>query len=260
MSRDLRLGPIAAAFAGVALVSCAAPGAPPASAGRTLVVFAAASLAGPFDQIARDFERQQPGLSVQLGFGPSNGLATQILEGAPVDVFASASPRPMDAVAAGPGVSGRADMATNALVVVAPADDPGAVESLADLARPGLRLVVAAEGVPAGDYARQVLDAAGIRPAAEANVVSNEVDVRGVLQKVLAGEADAGLVYRTDVTPAVASRLAVVEVPEAHRAVAVYPIGVVGGAPEPELARAFVAHVLGPGQAALRAAGLRPPP
>jgi molybdate transport system substrate-binding protein len=163
----------------------------------------------------------------------------------------------MDAVADDPGVSDRADFAHNLLVVITPRDEASGIGSLDDLRRTGVKLVLAAEGVPAGDYARELLAEAGIEEGALANVVSNEDDVKGVVQKVALGEADAGIVYRTDVTGVAAEELRVVEVPDDVNVLATYPIAAVGEAGE--LAWAFVAYVLGPGQDALRAAGFLPP-
>ena len=171
------------------------------AASDPITVFAAASLTEAFTQIAAEYEDRH-GIEVRLSFGPSDGLATQIQEGAPADVFASASPKWMDTVADDPGVTDRADFARNVLVVITPADDPAGIDDVEDLSSPGIKLVLAAEGVPAGDYARELLANAGIADAALANVVSNEDDVKGVVQKVALGEADAGIVYRTDVTSA----------------------------------------------------------
>lgn len=226
------------------------------AAARSITVFAAASLTEAFTQIAADFTDQQ-GTEVNLSFGPSDGLATQIQEGAPADVFASASPTWMDAVADDPGVGDRTNFARNLLVVIAPAGNPAALASVEDLATPGIKLVLAAEDVPVGDYAREMLANAGIADGALANVVSNEDDVKGIVQKVTLGEADAGIVYRTDVTAAVATDLEVIDVPDDVNVVAVYPIAAIAGAPGP--ARGFVSFVLGPGQAVLRGAGFLSP-
>ncbi len=230
------------------------------SSGRPAVVtvLAAASLTQAFTDIGGAFERANPGTTVRFSFGPSDGLAAQIQEGAPADVYASASPTYMDRIQAEPGVSGRADFARNELVVITPADDPAGLTSVQDLARPGIQLVLAAEGVPAGDYARRVLRNAGIFAAAMANVVSNEADVKGVVQKVLLGEADAGIVYRTDVTPDVAPQVRKIDIPQDLNVVATYPIAVVRGTGEPEVATAFVRYVLGPGQVVLRGYGFLP--
>lgn len=224
---------------------------------NTITVFAAASLTEAFTQIAADYEGDS-GVEIRLSFGPSDGLATQIQEGAPADVFASASPRWMDAVAEEPGVVDRADFARNQLVVITPSDDPAGVNAVRDLARPSIKLVLAAEGVPAGDYARELLTNAGIADEALANLVSNEDDVKGVVQKVALGEADAGIVYRTDVTAGVANDVRLVEVSDEINVTAVYPIAALEG-PGDDDVREFVAYVVGPGQESLRAAGFLPP-
>jgi molybdate transport system substrate-binding protein len=242
----------------VVMLVAGACGSDEPAAPDSITVFAAASLTEAFTQIAADFEDHH-GTKVRLSFGPSDGLATQIQEGAPADVFASASPKWMDAVAQDPGVTDRADFARNILVVITPADDPAGVDSVDDLGRAGIKLVLAAEGVPVGDYAREMLANAGIADAALANVVSNEDDVKGVVQKVALGEADAGIVYQTDVTAAVAADVAVVEVPDDVNVIAVYPIAAVDGGPGASLAAEFVTYVLGPGQAGLRQAGFLPP-
>jgi molybdate transport system substrate-binding protein len=246
-----------ALLAAVMLVANACGSEDPA-APDSITVFAAASLTEAFTQIAAHFEDQH-GITVRLSFGPSDGLATQIQEGAPADVFASASPRWMDAVAEDPGVTGRADFARNLLIVITPVDDPAGVHSVDDLGRPGIKLVLAAEGVPVGDYARETLTNAGIADEALANVVSNEDDVKGVVQKVALGEADAGIVYQTDVTAAVAVDVAVVEIPDDINVIAVYPIAAVDGGPGASLAAEFVTYVLGPGQAVLQQAGFLTP-
>jgi molybdate transport system substrate-binding protein len=223
-----------------------------------LTVSAASSLTGAFTEIGRGFEDANHGVTVTFNFGPSDGLAGQIQEGAPVDVFASASPTWMDAVADDPGASGRADFAKNRLAILVPSDDPAEISSLKDLTEPGVRLVLAAEGVPAGDYAREIFEEAGITDAAMANVVSNEVDVRGVIAKVLSGDADAGIGYVTDVTPDIADQVTPVEIPDAENIIATYPIAVVAGSKETDLAQRFVDYVLGPGEDVLHRYGFLP--
>jgi molybdate transport system substrate-binding protein len=238
------------------IVGTACGGAEPGDATGAVTVFAAASLTEAFTRIADQYGELH-GVEVRLGFGPSDGLATQIQAGAPAHVFASASPTWMDAVAEDPGVTDRADFARNLLVVIVPAGDPAGIVTVDDLAEPGIKLILAAEGVPVGDYAREMLVNAGIADEALANVVSNEDDVKGVVQKVALGEADAGIVYRTDVTTSVAGDLETVDVPDDVNIVAVYPIAALAGASEH--ARGFVEYVLGPGQESLRAAGFLPP-
>ena len=226
---------------------------------RELTVSAAASLTNAFADIGTAFEDANPGVTVTFNFGPSDGLATQINDGAPVDVFASASPTWMDAVQdEGPGVSGRMDFALNRLAIVVPSDNPAGIASLDDLAEDGMQLVLAAEGVPVGDYAREVLANARIADAAIENVVSNEEDVRAVLTKVLSGDADAGIVYVTDVTPDVADQVSLVEIPDDVNVIATYPIAAVTGSQEVDLAQRFVDLVLGDGQEILADYGFVP--
>lgn len=214
-----------------------------------LVVFAAASLADVFPAIEPD---------ARYSFAGSDELAAQIREGAPADVFASASPAYTDELVAA-GVLDEAEMfATNRLVLAVPRDNPAGIERVDDVARPGVRLVVAAETVPAGRYTREALSALGLDAALE-NVVSNEDDVRGVLAKVRLGEADAGFVYSTDAAVA-GDEVSVIELPQDVQPAIAYTIGVVSGSERGEAARAFVELVLSfDAQAALREAGFGPP-
>ncbi|MCI0633667.1 MAG: molybdate ABC transporter substrate-binding protein [Actinobacteria bacterium] len=224
-----------------------------------LTVSAAASLTDAFTEIGDAFEARHEALTVTFNFGPSDGLATQINEGAPVDVFASASGTWMDAVQEeGPGVSGRADFARNRLAIVVPTDNPAGIEDISDLTEDDLQLVIAAEGVPAGDYARVIFASAGISEAALANVVSNAEDVRAVVTAVASGEADAGVVYVTDVTADVADRVTLIEIPDEINVIATYPIAVVTGSQEADLAQGFVDYVLGDGHQILADHGFLP--
>lgn len=242
----------------VPLTACGDPGDRNGGGGEEgeLTVSAAASLTDAFTDIGAAFEEANPGVTVTFNFGPSGGLATQINEGGPVDVFASASQTWMDVVQdEGPGVSGRADFAKNELAIVVPADDPAGIEGLDDLAEEGVQVVLAAEGVPAGDYAREVLRNAGISGAALANVVSNAEDVRAVLTAVVSGDADAGMVYVTDVTADLAGRVTLIDIPDDVNVIAIYPIAVVTGSEEVDLAQRFVDYVLGEGQRTLAGYG-----
>jgi molybdate transport system substrate-binding protein len=211
------------------------------ASGAELVVLAAASLTEAFTEIGTRFEATHEGVTVRCSFGPSDGLAAQIEAGAPADVFASASETWMDDVVAnGPGIARRSDFARNELLLITPRDDPAGISSVTDLGQPGVELVLAAKDVPAGTYARETLAKAGVADAAEANVVSNEEDVKAVVQKVVLGEADAGIVYRTDLTPGVATDVRAVEIPHELNVVASYPIGLVDGAAHADLASQFV--------------------
>jgi molybdate transport system substrate-binding protein len=226
-----------------------------------LTVSAASSLTEAFGKIGNAFEAANPGTTVTFNFGPSDGLAGQINEGAPVDVFASASPTWMDSVQDdGPGVTDRADFAQNRLAIIVPADNPAGIENLDDLTEDGVQLVIAAEGVPAGDYAREIFQNAGISKAALTNVVSNEEDVKAVITKVMSGEADAGIGYVTDVTPDVSDEVTLIPIPDEVNVIATYPIAVVNGSQEADLAQGFVEYVLGDGQQTLAEYGFLPPP
>jgi molybdate transport system substrate-binding protein len=240
-------------------LACLAAGCTGGGERADLLVFAAASLTEAFTEIGSAFERDHPDVTVRFSFGPSDGLATQIVEGGPADVFASASPLWMDHVAGrGPGVEDRTDFARNRLVVLVPAGNPAGVGSIEDLARPGVRLVLAAPGVPAGQYARESLALAGVLPAAEANVVSNEEDVKAVVQKVALGEADAGIAYVTDVTSDVAPDVEAVTIPDEVNVIATYPIAVVAGSDGASTARSFVDFVIDDGRRYLADAGFLP--
>lgn len=250
---------IVAAVVGAA---CSSPGGASDADRRTeITVFAAASLTEAFAEIGEAFEAEHEGVTVTFSFGPSDGLAAQIREGAPADVFASASPTWMNDVEEnGPGVTDRADFARNRLVLITPADDPADIDSLEDLAKLGVKLVLAAEDVPVGGYAREVLSKAAISDAAAANVVSNEEDVKAVVQKVLLGEADAGIVYVTDLTVETEPQLDAIEIPDDVNVIATYPIAVIAGSPNADLAQSFVDHVLSDGQETLRVYNFLAPP
>ena len=258
---------VAVALASLIAAACSDDG-PNAGSGETasaqgsdLTVSAASSLTDAFTEIGKAFEKANAGTAVAFNFGPSDGLAGQIDEGAPVDVFASASPTWMDSVQDdGPGVTSRVDFAQNRLAIIVPAGNPAGIENLNDLTEDGVQLVLAAEGVPAGDYAREIFKNAGISKAALANVVSNEEDVKAVITKVMSGDADAGIGYVTDVTPDVADQITLIPIPDEVNVIATYPIAVVNGSQEADLAQGFVQYVLGDGQQTLAEYGFLPPP
>jgi len=226
-----------------------------------LTVFAASSLTGAFTQIGKDFEAANAGTSVTFNFGSSGDLAPQIESEGTADVFASASGTYMDDVQQKVGVSDRSDFAQNRLVIITPLDNPGKIASIQDLADPGVQVVLAAPGVPVGDYAREALTSAGIKSAVVANVVSNEEDDASLVAKITADEADAAIVYVSDVTSAVAPQVHAVAIPDAINVIATYPIAVVDGSSEADVAKAFVDYVTGPaGQATLKDFGFLPPP
>ncbi|MCS5724161.1 molybdate ABC transporter substrate-binding protein [Herbiconiux sp. CPCC 203407] len=250
--------------AAIALSGCASGGAadgaaqPPESSSASalegsITVFAAASLKGTFTELADEFEAEHPGLTVELTFAGSSDLVTQIAEGAPADVFASADENNMaklvDEALIGPDAP--VEFATNVLQIAVPPANPQGIETLADLARAGVAVVVCAPQVPCGAAAAAVETAAGVDIAP----VSEESSVTDVLGKVTSGEADAGLVYLTDVIAA-GDAVRGIAFPESAEAVNVYPIAPVTDGQNPEAALAFIDFVTGAeGRAVLEAAG-----
>ncbi len=256
-----RRGPLAAAFltaAGLlALTACgSADGQGTAGNGRTLIVFAAASLTGTFTELGERFEADHPGVEVRFNFGGSSDLVTQIRGGAPADVFASADTATMAALTQDDlAAQDPQDFASNTLAIVTPSDNPEGIAGLADLARPGVDLVVCAPQVPCGRAAVTVAEAAGIT----LEPVSEEQSVKDVLAKVTVGEAEAGLVYVTDAKAAGDDVLAIT-FPETTAAVNTYPITAVRDSDNADLAAAFVDLVLSTtGQDVLAAAGFGAP-
>jgi molybdate transport system substrate-binding protein len=235
-----------------ALAGCATD----ASAGpeRTLTVFAAASLTAPFTAIGDLFEDANPGITVRFSFDGSATLAMQILEGAPADVFAAADGATMDQLGAA-AINPR-NFATNTLEIAVPPGNPAGITSFHDLATPGITLVICAPEVPCGAATAAVAAATGV----VLDPVSREQNVTDVLGKVISGEADAGVVYRTDVMGAGDSVQGVSFPEAAAAALNTYPIAVVHDAANADLAQAFVDFVLGPqGQATLTDAGFGAP-
>jgi molybdate transport system substrate-binding protein len=246
--------PLAAFTAGLALVavSCSSTKAntsPP----TTLTVLAASSLTGVFTTLAQQFEHDHPGTTVWFSFGGSDSLAAEIVDGAPADVFAAASPKTMAIVtahlltAAAPVV-----IARNELEIAVPPGNPAHIHGLADLRRAGVKLAVCAYTVPCGAAAHKILPT-------DAHPVTFELDVKAVLAKVELGEVDAGLVYVTDVRAA-AGRVLGISFPQAARAITAYPIAMLKDAPHPVAAADFMRFVLSArAQRLLRAAGFLPP-
>jgi molybdate transport system substrate-binding protein len=214
-----------------------------AAAATEVTVFAGSSLTTGFEALATDFEAAHPGVTVTFNFGPSDGLAAQIESEDGADVFASASQTWMDDVSEAVGVTGRVDFVTNELVVITPLDDPAGISSLKDLGNDGVQVVLAAKGVPVGDYAREALKAAEIDDAVLANVVSNAEDDAAVVATISSGEADAGIVYVSDVSAEVAPDVRAVEIPDDQNVVARYPIAVVGDAANGDLGRDWIDFV-----------------
>jgi molybdate transport system substrate-binding protein len=234
-----------------------------------LEVFAAASLTEAFTEIGATFETANPGMHVRLNLAGSQVLAQQIVQGARADVFASANPQQMAVVIESGRVT--ADQvftfATNSLVVALPGGNPAGIQTLLDLAKPGVRLLLAAEAVPAGRYAAEFLTLAEHDPAlgpdfsaaARRNIVSYEENVRVVLTKVILGEADAGIVYRSDVSGAGDESLGMIPIPEALNPPVAYQIADLSDTNQPGVARQFLEFVLSDaGSEILRRYGLTP--
>jgi molybdate transport system substrate-binding protein len=227
-----------------------------------LTVFAAASLTDPFQELGKRLEHRRPGLKVAFNFAGSQQLAVQIQEGAPADVFASADDRWMTYAKDSGFVAGEPRTFTrNRLVVIIPQTNPARIGRLQDLARPGVKLVLAAPAVPVGAYARLMFNNLSRAPGFSAdygqhalsNVVSQEQNVKAVVSKVQLGEADAGVVYVSDVISAVSRFVKAIDIPEGANVVAQYPIALVTNAPNAAAAQAFVDLVTSPeGQAILQ--------
>ena len=224
--------------------------------GGTLTVFAAASLTDVFTDLGQRLEEEDDGLTVQFNFAGSSALATQLVQGAPADVFASANGAQMSVVTDADLADGDPTVfAGNVLQIAVPAGNPAGLTDLADFAREELALAVCAPEVPCGAAAGDVFAAAGVVPRPD----TQEEDVRAALTKVELGEVDAALVYATDVAAA-GDAVEGFSFPEAEDAVNDYPLCTLAAAPNPEAARAFVDLVLSEeGQRALADAGFRVP-
>jgi len=226
-----------------------------------LTVFAAASLTESFSEIAAAFESAHPGVDVTINFAGSNTLRAQIEQGADTDVFASANTKEMDMLVTGGLVAEGTPQIflTNRLVIIMPATNPANLSTANDLSRAGLKLVLAADEVPVGNYTRQMLGNVGedFKKQVLANVVSNENNVKQVLAKVQLGEADAGIVYASDAVAA--PELLVIEVPSEWNVLAEYPIAALKDTSHPDLADEYIGFVLSSeGEAILQKWGFTP--
>lgn len=220
-----------------------------------LTVLAAASLTETFTELGRQFEATHPGTRITFSFGASSTLASQAIQQAPADVFASASQPIMDRVVAAGAATSPVAFARNVMQIAVPPDDPAHVTGVADLARPGVTVALCAVTVPCGAVARQVFSNAGIA----VTPVTNETDVKAVLTKVELGEVDAGVVYVSDVRAA-GSKVIGITVPGAVNASTTYPIATLAASGNLPLARAFVDYVRSDeGAAVLTAAGFAKP-
>jgi molybdate transport system substrate-binding protein len=258
----------AVACAGLVLAGCgsssttggstatsSASGSSSAPVSGTVNVFAAASLKDAFTTLGQQFEVAHPGARVVFSFGPSSGLAAQITQGAPADVFASASTKNMDQVVTAGQAASPENFAGNVMEIAVPAKNPAGITALSDLARPGVKVALCQSAVPCGTTAAKVLANAklAVRP------VTLEVDVKAVLTKVTLGEVDAGIVYVTDVRAA-GAKVKGIEIPAGLNASTKYPIATLTKAPNKATAQAFTDYVLSAnGAGVLTAAGFAKP-
>ncbi len=252
------------------LVAACAPGGgsgPVPSRPAPLVVFAAASLRDALREIRTAYRDARPQVTIELSIDASSTLATQIIEGAPADVFLSADEaNPQRLADAGLGDGPATTFAENELAIITPSDDPAGIAAPADLGRPGVRIIAAGASVPITRYAEALIDRLAADPGAAAdyaaryadNIVSREDNVKAVVAKIELGEGDAGIVYRTDA--AAAERVRVVEIPAAARIRARYDGVVVAGSRQRDEAQAFLVWLRGAdGQRILTGAGFRSP-
>lgn len=218
-------------------------------------MFAASSLIDVFNEMVERFGAAHPGATVTFNFAASTQLVTQLDQGARADVFASADQAQMDRARRVGRIDGSDVVFTrNRLVVIAPASNPGGIAGPSDLAKPGLKIVTSQPDVPIGVYTQDMLGrmsrdprfGSRFRDQVEANVVSQEANVRQIVAKVQLGEADAGIAYRTDVTPRAAPRLVTFDIPDEFNTVVTYPIAGIQGAPNSAGGAAFIAFVLSP--------------
>jgi molybdate transport system substrate-binding protein len=221
-----------------------------------VVVFAATSLTDAFDKIGAQFEKANPGVTVTFNYNGSSSLATSINQGAPADVFASASPTNMKTVTDAGDATGTPQIFTrNTGEIMVETGNPLKIKSVSDLANPKVKVVVCAPEVPCGALAQKIFTNAGVT----VKPVSEETNVGGVVTKVTLGEADAGVVYVTDVKEN-ESKAEGVPIPASQNDITEYPIVQVKGAPNASAAKAFISYVLGPnGQQVLASFGFLPP-
>lgn len=239
-----------------AVLLLAGCGSSPDGASKTITVYAASSLTSTFTELGKQFEASHDGVEVSFSFGGSSDLVAQIEQGAPADVFASADTANMDKTVAAEAVEGDpVDFASNTLEIAVPPDNPTGVKTLQDLAKPTTKVVLCAPEVPCGAATEKVEKASKV----DISPVSEEQAVTDVLTKVQSGEADAGLVYVTDVQAA-GDKVEGITFPESSAAVNTYPIAALRDSKDADLAKEFVDLVTGSdGQSVLADAGFSKP-
>jgi molybdate transport system substrate-binding protein len=254
-----------AACGGSAATNTSLPVATPT--GGTLTVFAAASLTESFTAIKATFEKANPGVTVMYNFAGSQALVTQMTQGAQADVFASADQPNMDNAIKGGVIAGTPQtFAKNKLVIIVPKENKAGIMTPKDLAKPGIKFDTAQASVPVGTYTQQVLDnysklpeyGVDFKANVNKNTVSQEDNVKAIVQKVQLGEADAGIVYATD-AQAAKDKLTLIDIPDAQNVVATYPVAVVKGAKQAALGQMFIDYLLSAaGQAIMQKYGFAP--
>lgn len=235
--------------------------------GGTVTVFAAASLTESFTEIKPLFEKANPGVTVTYSFAGSQALVTQLTQGAKADVFASADQPNMDNAIKGGVIAGTPQtFAKNKLVIIVPKDNKAGIKTPKDLAKSGIKFDTAQASVPVGTYTQQVLDnfaklpdyGTDFKAAVNKNVVSQEDNVKAIVQKVQLGEADAGVVYLTD-AQAAKDKLTFIEIPDAQNVIATYPIALVKDSKQAALGQKFLDYLASAdGQAVLQKYGFAP--
>jgi len=215
--------------------------------GGTLTIVAASSLTDAFAELGKTFEKENPGTTVRTSLGASSDLLAQIQQGAPADVFASAAEEEMDTAVKDGLVSGKPEIfVKNREVIMVPKDNPANINSLEDMAKPDIKLVLAAKDVPAADYAVEILGKANKEYGSDfkndvlSNVVSREADVRASVNRVVVGDADATFGYASDYTPDIRDKVKVIPIPPNLNIIATYPIAALKDAKEPALAKEWV--------------------
>lgn len=244
-------------LAAIVFSGCVGDQAHPENNKTDLTVFAAASLTGAVTDIAKDYEALHPDIHIITNFDGSQALRMQIEQGAYADVFLSANTKHMHALRDKGFMKNDTIglFARNKLTVIVPVNNPGNITTLDDLARPGTRLVIGTKDVPIGDYARQILkkmanDPAygpGYEEAVLKNVMSEETTVTFVVAKVQLGEADAGIVYESDVTPENRGKISLIPIPDTFNVIAEYPGGVLAQSGKNEEARRFLSYLTSDG-------------
>lgn len=237
----------------------------------TLTVFTAASLTGAFTDIGKAFEAENENIKVEFDFDGSQALRTRVEQGANPDIFVSASTKHIKALQDGGFMDN--DTVTpflgNSLALVVPVDNPANITGLADLANPGVKLVIGTKDVPFGDYTRQMLEKMAADPeygeayrdAVMANVITEETAVSNVMPKLILGEADAAIVYKSDVLKGDRDKLKRLDIPSEYNVMATYPLGILAESSHRAEAESFIAFVRGPdGSAILEEYGFDPIP